>query len=72
VKSLLTISDLADLLQLSRSKCYELKEKIGYLKVGGAVRFRPEDVCAYLDSCEVNGEKARRPAPRPRLKHIEV
>ena len=69
---LLTVENVADMLQLSRSKVYELKEDIGYLKVGGAVRFRPEDVFGFLDNCKVTGERARKPVPRPRLKHLQV
>lgn len=72
MESLLTIRELSHLLRLSKSKCYELKEKIGYLKIGGAVRFREEDVYASLDRCRVNGEQARKPVPRPRLKHITL
>ena len=60
------------MLKLSRSKVYALKETIGHYKLGGAVRFREEDIHAYLDRCKVNGEQARKPVPRPRLKHITL
>jgi excisionase family DNA binding protein len=69
---LLTVEQVAGMLQLSTSKVYQLKEKIGHYKVGGSVRFSEEDVYAYLGTCKVNGEKARKPAPRPRLKHLQV
>ncbi|NLX98247.1 MAG: helix-turn-helix domain-containing protein, partial [Rhodopirellula sp.] len=54
------------MLRLSRSKIYELKERIGYLKIGGAVRFREDDVLRYLDECVVQSstQTARRSAPR--------
>ena len=68
---LLSVEDVARMLKVSRSKVYALKEKIGHYKLGGAVRFREEDIHAYLDRCRV-GEKARKPAPRPRLKHITL
>ena len=72
MNSLLTVEDVARMLKLSRSKVYALKEKIGHYKLDGAVRFREEDVYAYLDRCRVNGEQARKPVPRPRLKHITL
>lgn len=69
----MTIRELSDILQLSKSKCYELKEKIGYLKVGGAVRFRMEDVECFLEECKV--EDCEHPKPRkptPRLKYLKL
>ena len=71
MESLLTIRELSDLLQLSKSKCYELKEKIGYLRVGGAVRFRMEDVERFLEDCRVNGNRKPRPST-PRLKFLKL
>ncbi len=57
---LLTPTEVAEMLRLSRSKVYELKEKIGFLKIGGAVRFRSDAVVRFLEGCEVsgNGRKA--------------
>ncbi|MBC8874456.1 MAG: helix-turn-helix domain-containing protein, partial [Planctomycetes bacterium] len=62
------------MLKLSRSKVYDLKEKIGYLKLGGSVRFTEDDVRRYLDRCrvEVNGTARRRRTARPRLKHLKL
>ena len=70
--TLLTVEDLSRMLKLSRSKIYDLKEKIGYLKVGGSVRFAEEDVLRYLDGCRVEGNGKRRRARVGRLKHLEV
>ena len=70
MESLLTIRELSDLLRLSRSQCYELKEKIGYLKVGGAVRFRREDVVRFLEGCERNGNGERKPRHRFKSRHF--
>lgn len=69
---LLTVEQVARMLQKSPSSIYQIKDKIGYYKLEGAVRFSVEDVDRYVLSCRVNGEKARKPAPRPRLKHIQV
>jgi excisionase family DNA binding protein len=69
---LLSVDDVARMLKLSRSKVYALKEKIGHYRFDGAVRFREEDVFAYLDRCRVNGKRERKAAPRPRLRHIQV
>ena len=65
-----TVEEVASMLRLSRSKVYELKERIGYLKIGGAVRFREDDVLRYLDECVVQSstQTARWLAPRTRFK----
>jgi hypothetical protein len=46
---LLTISDLQRLLKISRATAYSLAKRVGYVKVGGCVRFRPSDVERYVD-----------------------
>lgn len=68
---LLTVEELMELLKLSRTKVYDLKEKIGYLKIDGSIRFREEDVVSYLNGQKVNGREWK-PAPTPRLKHLRV
>jgi len=42
--TLITVRELARMLKLSESKCYDLKDKIGYLKVGGSIRFTEVDI----------------------------
>lgn len=69
--TLLTVDELARMLKLSRSKIYDLKEKIGYLKVGGSVRFTETDVLRYLDGCRVENDRKRK-VPTPRLKHLRA
>ena len=64
--TLLTVAELARKLKLSKSKIYELKDKIGWYRVGGSVRFTEADVQAYLDSCRVeNGRPKQRATHRP-------
>ena len=72
MEPLLTVEDLSKKLKLSRSAVYALKEKVGYLKIGGAVRFRLEDILRFLESCRVNGNgKARKPSTRlAQLRHL--
>lgn len=49
---LLTPADLAERLGVSLSKAYALKEKIGFIELGGNVRFEPEAVQAYIERCK--------------------
>ena len=73
IVQLITVNELARMLKLSRSKVYDLKEKIGYLKIGGSVRFRLEDVICYLDGCKMErDEKPHRPVNLPQLKHLKL
>jgi len=51
--SLLTVADVAEQLQLSRSQVYTMKAEIGYAKLGGAVRFRQEDIIRFVASSMV-------------------
>jgi excisionase family DNA binding protein len=67
--NLLTVEDVAAALQLSRSKVYEIKDKIGYLKIGGAVRFKREDLDSFIEGCRP-AEKAKRLPPKHVLKHL--
>ena len=59
--TLITVAELARRLKLSRSKVYDLKDKITYLKVGGSIRFTEEAVMEFLEGCKVerNGEPKR-------------
>ena len=66
--TLLTVGDVARMCKLSPSTIRNLKEQIGYLKVGGSVRFREEDVHRYLDGCEMNTE----PKEPSRVQSVEL
>ncbi len=70
--TLLTVSDVARMCKLSPSTIYSRKEKIGYLKIGGAVRFRPEDVAQYLDGCKVCGRPAQKRKKKLKLKCLSL
>jgi len=74
---LITVTDVAARLKVSPSLVYQMVEsgKLVVYRIGngrGAIRFRPEDVEAYLESCRI--EKIAPPARknRPRLKHIHL
>lgn len=57
---LLTPTDLAERLSVSLSKAYALKDVIGYVELGGNVRFEEEAVDAYIERCKrgpAEGEK---------------
>lgn len=51
-KSLLNIDELIQWLNVKEStiRKWTCRKKIPYIKVGGAVRFRREDIQAWLDS----------------------
>ena len=68
--TLLTVSDVARMCKLSSSTIYDLKEEIGWYKLGGSVRFREDDVVRWLDGKKVGGR--RNPPPMPRLKHLKL
>jgi len=74
---LMTVSEVAERLSISRSLVYQLVEsgKLPVCRIGngrGAIRFRSQDVEEYIESCLT--VKTDSPAPRqqPRLKHIHL
>lgn len=68
---LLRVSDLVDMTNLSDSKIYELKDEIGYYKLGGAVRFAMEDVLAWLGRNKHMKRNGKRRKPRVvQFKHL--
>ena len=67
---LLTVEEVADILRLSKSKVYELKEKIGCVKLDGSIRFIAEEVDEYVLSCRVSASEVRRPRPSFRSRHF--
>ena len=55
--ALLTTKEVADMTGLSRETLAQWRSQrrgIPYLKVGGAVRYDPADVQAYLEGCRVS------------------
>lgn len=52
MERLLTVDDLADLLQFKRQSIYNLvhKGKIPFIKVGNALRFNVSDIEKYLNT----------------------
>ncbi|MHB8219119.1 MAG: helix-turn-helix domain-containing protein [Acidimicrobiales bacterium] len=62
-----TVSQLAEYLGVPHSFVYRLthEHRIRFLRVGKTVRFRPEDVMAWLESATVEpSEPKRRGRPR--------
>jgi excisionase family DNA binding protein len=57
VPPLLDVRDVGKVLRASPSKIRDLARKgvLPSLKIGGSVRFRPEDVRAYIESCRTGG-----------------
>ena len=72
---LLSVSDVAKLLNVSESLIYRLKDegKLRHCRIGrGAVRFRTEDIEEYLQNSIVEVKLEPRRAPMPRLKHLRL
>ncbi|MEA3250193.1 MAG: helix-turn-helix domain-containing protein [Pseudomonadota bacterium] len=60
MEKLLTPAELAERLGVSLSKAYALKGQIGYVELGGNVRFEQRAVDAYIERCKrgpAEGEK---------------
>jgi excisionase family DNA binding protein len=75
---LLTASEVAVMLRCSKAAVYALARSraIGHVRLGGLVRFRPEDVEAYIAAAyhpplevahadTTTGQRQRVPEPRP-------
>jgi excisionase family DNA binding protein len=76
-RPLLTVAEVGDWLKVSPSLIYQLVEsgKIVVYRIGngrGAIRFRPEDIEDYLDSCRIEKNAPPTRKTRPRLKHIHL
>jgi len=75
--NLLTVSDVAELLSVSESLIYRLASngEIPSYRIGkGALRFRMEDIDAYLSSRLQGKGRTRRPrtASGPVFKHLDA
>ena len=75
---LLTVSEVADWLNVSRSLVYQLVEakQIAACRIGngrGAIRFRTEDIDAFVEASVDRKEAIRVPiSTKTQLKHIRV
>ncbi len=71
---LLRPPDVAAILNCSVSEVYNLKDrgKIPWCKIGGMVRFRPEDVEHFIQSSVVEARVEPRKASTVRLKNIRI
>jgi excisionase family DNA binding protein len=71
---LLRPKDVAEILNCSVREVYNLKDhgKIPCCKIGGMVRFRPEDVESLIQSSIVETRTEPRKVPSVRLKNIRV
>lgn len=56
----MTAKDVARLLKISLRSAYALKHDIGYVQIGGRVRFTKDDVDQFVSGCRV---ARKRPAP---------
>ncbi len=65
-EELLTVDQMAELLQVKKSTLYSWTHQgwIPHVKVGRLVRFRREAVEAWLKTREVNGRTSRVPTPQ--------
>ena len=52
-EKLLTVKEVAEMLQVDEATVYRRKDQIGYSKPFGQIRFRREDVEAYLERTRV-------------------
>jgi excisionase family DNA binding protein len=64
IEHLMTAREVAEVTRLARSTIYQLVHdgRIPHLKLGEAVRFRPSDVQAWLDSQVKRGRVTRAPS----------
>lgn len=67
-EALLTVADVASLLRVSRAFVYGARDRIGYVRLGRAIRFHPADVAAFLEAskCHAQGP-ASTAIPNPRF-----
>ena len=56
---LLTVSEIAEIFRVGRSKAYDIvgKREIPYIRIGREIRFRRSDIDAYLKSKTQNVQK---------------
>ncbi len=52
MQPLLTPGQVAEMLSISERKAYALKDLIGYIALGGNIRFEADAVQAYIGQCK--------------------
>lgn len=71
---LLTVSQVADILAISKSLVYELVDRgdLPFVKVGTSkgYRFDPEDIKTFIRKRKRQNRGQTTPSIRPRLKHL--
>lgn len=67
---MLTPNDVAQRLSISVATVYKIKDDIGYIRIGGQIRFREETLERYLTEREKGGRTPERRVRLPRLKKI--
>lgn len=82
MEQLLTVRQVAELLQVSEDLIYRAtrkREGLRGLKVGGVIRFKPSDVEAYLAAQEIKPPEHQSPFPdmerftyRPGMKVVSL
>ncbi len=77
----MTIAEAASQLAISKSKLYQMveREEVQCRRIGGAIRFAPEDVDAVMEDCKKEKKQDQRDAPRqrkaprrPRLRELKL
>jgi excisionase family DNA binding protein len=71
---MLKVSQVANRLNLSQSKVYELIESgdLPHHRLGSAIRVSEEQLAAFLDSTKRERVAVTRRTARPRLRHIKL
>ena len=72
---LLRAEDVAEILACSIKEVYSLKDrgKLAFCKIGGMVRFRPEDVADLISSSLTSrGQRNAPPSSFPRLRSLKL
>ncbi len=74
VSKLLTIKQVAEALQLSTSKVYELVSsgRLEGYRIAGSLRVGEDDLKQYLEACRIRKPQPRVRTNRVKLKHLRV
>lgn len=70
MSDLLTPQAVAVRLAVSKATVYQIKDQIGFIRIGGQIRFREENLERYLTEREKGGRTPEKRVRLPRLKMI--